>query len=117
MQSSPRPARETNHPENSMYESEMDLTKMTTLSMDDLSVTDYGSTAGTDTTQDSEADEFCRFLLLNPYVIDGGLWTDYYSKDLMMGPEAKQQMVLPDKKPLPNIVERDEVRSSKVGKQ
>jgi hypothetical protein len=57
------------------------------------------------------AEEFARFLLLNPYVVDGTLWQNYYSKEVMMSPEAKRQMVLPDKKPLPNFIERDEIRT------
>ena len=57
-------------------------------------------------------EDFCRFLLLNPHVVDSGLWQDYYSKDVMMSPEAKKQMVLPDRRPLPNVIERDSVKSS-----
>jgi hypothetical protein len=52
-------------------------------------------------------DDFIRFLLLNPYVVDGNIWSDYYSKQTMMSLEAKAAMVLPDKKPLPNVVVRD----------
>lgn len=56
------------------------------------------------------SDEFARFLIVNPYVVDGQLWTDYYSKDVMMTPEARTGMVLPDKKPLPSIPARDYVK-------
>ncbi|KAG8700472.1 hypothetical protein FRC08_004689 [Ceratobasidium sp. 394] len=59
---------------------------------------------------DDENKDFCRFLLLNPYVADGNLWADYYTKGVMMTPEAKEQMVLPDKKPLPNLIARDSIR-------
>lgn len=59
---------------------------------------------------ESENDGFGRFLLLNPYVVDGNLWADYYTKGVIMTPEAKEQMVLPDKKPLPNLIARDSVR-------
>ncbi|KAF7303692.1 ADP-ribosylation factor [Mycena indigotica] len=54
---------------------------------------------------------FLRFLLVNPYVVDGGLWRDYYSKDIMMSPQAKEGMVLPDLKPLPSLVVRDAIKS------
>jgi len=56
-------------------------------------------------------DEFARFLLVNPHVVDGNLWSDFYSKDVLMSPEAKTAMVLPDKKPLPNLVARDAIAS------
>ncbi|KAG9123492.1 hypothetical protein FRC07_014873 [Ceratobasidium sp. 392] len=59
---------------------------------------------------DEENKDFCRFLLLNPYVADGNLWADYYTKGVIMTPAAKEQMVLPDKKPLPNLIARDSVR-------
>ncbi|KAF7371161.1 ADP-ribosylation factor 4 [Mycena sanguinolenta] len=49
-------------------------------------------------------DHFARFLLLNPHLVDGSLWAEYYSKEVIMTPEAKAGMVLPDKKPLPNLV-------------
>ncbi|TDL23019.1 Arf-domain-containing protein [Rickenella mellea] len=53
--------------------------------------------------------DFRRFLLLNPYVVDGNLWADYYSKDVMMTPKAQEGFVLPDKMNLPNLVARDSV--------
>ncbi|KAF8218306.1 ADP-ribosylation factor family-domain-containing protein [Mycena galopus ATCC 62051] len=56
-----------------------------------------------------DLDDFPRFLLLNPYVADGNLWAEYYSKDAMMSVEAKQGPVLPDIKPLPNLVIRDAI--------
>jgi len=68
--------------------------------------------------QDSESspneslNEFARFLLVNPHVADGNLWSDFYSKDVMMSMEAKARMVLPDKKPLPNVVTRDAITTS-----
>ena len=55
-------------------------------------------------------EEFCRFLILNPFVVDGNLWADYYSKDVMMSSAAKESMVFPDKKSLPNLVVRDAVK-------
>ncbi|KDQ56122.1 hypothetical protein JAAARDRAFT_195329 [Jaapia argillacea MUCL 33604] len=55
-------------------------------------------------------DDFFRFLLINPYVVDSNLWTDYYSKDVMMSPKAKEEMVLPDKQPLPSLLVRDTIR-------
>ena len=60
--------------------------------------------------------EFARFLLINPHVVDGNLWSDYYSKEVLMSPKAKEEMVLPDKKPLPNLVARDAITSFGVGK-
>ncbi|TFK44095.1 ADP-ribosylation factor family-domain-containing protein [Crucibulum laeve] len=54
--------------------------------------------------------DFAHFLLVNPYVADGNIWADYYSKSLMMSPKAKAEMVLPDKKPLPNLIVRDAVK-------
>ncbi|KAJ7250600.1 ADP-ribosylation factor [Mycena rebaudengoi] len=57
----------------------------------------------------AESEEFMRFLLLNPFVTDGGLWAQYYSKDVMMSVKAKAEMVLPDKKALPNLVVRDAI--------
>lgn len=55
--------------------------------------------------------EFARFLLVNPHVVDGNLWSDFYSKDVLMSQEAKTVMVLPDKKPLPNLATRDAITS------
>ncbi|KAK7031820.1 ADP-ribosylation factor [Favolaschia claudopus] len=49
-------------------------------------------------------ERFVRFLFTNPHLADGNLWAEYYSKDVMMSPEAKAVMVLPDKKPLPSLV-------------
>ncbi|KAF8666696.1 GTP binding [Rhizoctonia solani] len=66
----------------------------------------------TDDTQVSRGanEDFCRFLLLNPYVADGSLWEDYYSKDVIMTTNAKENMVLPDKLPLPSLIARDSIR-------
>ncbi|KAJ4490970.1 ADP-ribosylation factor [Lentinula aciculospora] len=47
---------------------------------------------------------FVQFLLLNPFVTQGNLWEEYYSREVIMTPEAKQGMVLPDKQPLPNLM-------------
>jgi hypothetical protein len=59
--------------------------------------------------------DFSAFLMLNPFVVDGNLWADYYSKEKLMSPEAKTGVVLPDKKPLPNLVVRDAVTTMKKG--
>ncbi|KAJ6471873.1 ADP-ribosylation factor [Mycena sanguinolenta] len=56
-------------------------------------------------------DHFVRFLLLNPHLVDGNLWAEYYSKEVIMTPEAKAEMVFPDKKPLPNLVPNAPVSS------
>ncbi|KIM45608.1 hypothetical protein M413DRAFT_17481 [Hebeloma cylindrosporum] len=55
--------------------------------------------------------DFAQFLLINPYVVDGNLWADYYTKDVLMSLKAKGEMVLPDKKPLPNLVVRDAINT------
>ncbi|KAJ7708248.1 ADP-ribosylation factor family-domain-containing protein [Mycena rosella] len=60
----------------------------------------------------ASADNFVRFLLLNPFVADGNLWAEYYSKEVIMSPAAKVEMALPDKKPLPNLVSRESVSSA-----
>lgn len=52
-------------------------------------------------------DDFARFLIVSPYVVDGNLWMDYYSKEVIMTPIAKKQMVLPDRKRLPSITDKD----------
>jgi hypothetical protein len=54
--------------------------------------------------------EFSQFIVVNPYVVDSHLWSDYYSMDVMMSLEAKDAMVLPDKKALPNLVSRETIR-------
>lgn len=59
--------------------------------------------------QSALPNDFADFLLLNPHVADGNLWADYYTKAVMMSPQAKSEMVLPDKKPLPNLVIRDAI--------
>lgn len=64
---------------------------------------------GSSTAEDVLADDFAHFLLLNPYVADGNLWASYYSKDVMMSPKARAELVLPDVKPLPSLVVRDAI--------
>ncbi|KAF6744944.1 ADP-ribosylation factor [Ephemerocybe angulata] len=56
------------------------------------------------------SEDFFRFLLVNPHVVDGGLWSEYYTKEMIMSAEAKAEMVLPDKKPLPSMAGRDAYR-------
>ncbi|KAJ7042346.1 ADP-ribosylation factor [Mycena alexandri] len=72
---------------------------------------DNHSTAQTlvEDTDAKSVDAFARFLVLNPFLADGNLWAEYYSKEVIMSPDAKATMVLPDKKPLPNIVTRDAI--------
>lgn len=53
------------------------------------------------------ADNFSLFLVMNPHVCDGMLFSDYYNKQTIMSPAAKEAMVLPDIKPLPNVVQRE----------
>ncbi|KAG5219373.1 ADP-ribosylation factor [Salix suchowensis] len=51
----------------------------------------------------------CSLLASQSYVVDGNIWSNYYSKDVIMTPAAKAGLVLPDKKPLPSILSRDAV--------
>lgn len=49
--------------------------------------------------------DFKGFLFSNPQLSDGGLFLEYYSKEVMLRDRlARTQVVLPDKKPLPSIV-------------
>lgn len=84
-------------------------------------VTSTGSTSTTSTSPnpayasnpeldpDSWRNAFARFILLNPHVVDSSLWSEYYTKEVIMTPQAKAEMVLPDKKPLPSLVVRDQL--------
>ncbi|KAF8912612.1 ADP-ribosylation factor family-domain-containing protein [Mucidula mucida] len=65
-----------------------------------------------DTAAPSDSD-FLRFLLLNGHLVEGRLWEGYYSKETMMSPEAKEGVVLPDKRALPNLVGRDVIVAMK----
>ncbi|KAJ7729799.1 ADP-ribosylation factor family-domain-containing protein [Mycena metata] len=60
---------------------------------------------------------FIKFLLCNPFLADDDLWTEYYSREVMMSSKAKARMVLPDKQRLPNLVGREEILSSFKGKR
>ena len=49
--------------------------------------------------------DFKGFLLMNPQLANGGLFLEYFTKDLMlMKMESRQQVVLPDIKQLPSII-------------
>lgn len=49
--------------------------------------------------------DFKGFLFLNPQLANGGLFLEYFTKDLMlMKMESRKQVVLPDIKPLPSII-------------
>ncbi|KAI6656896.1 GTP-binding ADP-ribosylation factor [Oopsacas minuta] len=49
--------------------------------------------------------DFKGFLLMNPQLANGGLFLEYFTKDLMlMKMESRKQVVLPDIKPLPSII-------------
>lgn len=49
--------------------------------------------------------DFKTFLLLNPQLANGGLFLQYYSKETMlMNPESRAHLVLPDKSPLPSYI-------------
>jgi hypothetical protein len=48
---------------------------------------------------------FEEFLRMNPQLMNGGLFLEYYKKETMLNnPIARQEMVLPDIKPLPTLV-------------
>lgn len=48
---------------------------------------------------------FKTFLFMNPALADGQLWAYHYTKKrLMMDAEARNRVVLPDRKPLPSII-------------
>jgi hypothetical protein len=48
---------------------------------------------------------FVGFLLMNPQLSNGGLFLHYYSKQrMLLDPEARSSVLLPDKVPLPSIV-------------
>jgi ADP-ribosylation factor 1/2 len=49
--------------------------------------------------------DFKTFLLLNPQLCNGGMFLHYYTKKLMlMTPDARTQVVLPDLRPLPSLL-------------
>jgi len=50
-------------------------------------------------------DEFAYFLTRNPYLVDAQLWAEYYSKEVLMSPEAKTGMRFPDRKKLPDVLQ------------
>lgn len=50
---------------------------------------------------------FEAFLSLNPQLMNGGLFLEYYKKEtLLNNPVARREMVLPDIKPLPTMVSK-----------
>ncbi|KAJ4349618.1 uncharacterized protein N0V89_008234 [Didymosphaeria variabile] len=56
------------------------------------------------TEKDPRLDDFRRFLMVNQYLVDGQLWADYYSKEHLMSSEAKEGVVFPDIKGLPDVL-------------
>eukprot|EP00927_Polykrikos_kofoidii_P009755 TRINITY_DN14087_c0_g1_i1.p1 TRINITY_DN14087_c0_g1~~TRINITY_DN14087_c0_g1_i1.p1 ORF type:complete len:511 (+),score=89.43 TRINITY_DN14087_c0_g1_i1:78-1610(+) len=53
--------------------------------------------------------DFKGFLLMNPQLSNGGLFLHYYTKKLMLlSPEARTQVVMPDKIPLPSLISSTE---------
>ncbi|KAI9333437.1 ADP-ribosylation factor family-domain-containing protein [Obelidium mucronatum] len=56
--------------------------------------------------------EFPEFLLANPFLMWSGLWTLHYDKDVIMTPKAKEQFVLPNKRPLPSYMSLTEAGQS-----
>lgn len=54
---------------------------------------------------------FETFIGLNQHLMNGGLFLEYYTKDtLLNNPIARQEMVLPDVKPLPTVVVKRNVK-------
>jgi len=48
---------------------------------------------------------FKKFLLMNPQLVNGGLFLHYYSKQrMLMNAEARSAVLLPDIRPLPSVV-------------
>ncbi|CAF4632085.1 unnamed protein product [Rotaria sp. Silwood1] len=55
--------------------------------------------------QSSKQINFEEFLRLNPHLLNEALYLEYYKKETMLNnPIARQEMVLPDVKPLPTLV-------------
>ncbi len=50
--------------------------------------------------------DFKGFLFMNPQLSNGGMYLEYYNKDTMMSPTAKASVVLPDKKALPSMINK-----------
>ncbi|KAJ7348147.1 hypothetical protein DFH08DRAFT_1001758 [Mycena albidolilacea] len=67
---------------------------------------------GEDALHDQFDPGFLGFLRLNPHAVDEDLWMEYYSRELMMSPKARDTMALPDKGRLPNLVGRDLILSA-----
>eukprot|EP00475_Leptophrys_vorax_P045763 TRINITY_DN9627_c0_g1_i2.p1 TRINITY_DN9627_c0_g1~~TRINITY_DN9627_c0_g1_i2.p1 ORF type:complete len:573 (+),score=143.83 TRINITY_DN9627_c0_g1_i2:163-1719(+) len=62
--------------------------------------------------------DFKGFLLSNPQLSDGGLFLDFYNKNTILhNPKAREEVVLPDKKPLPSIVPNSMVKGLKLEAQ
>ena len=61
--------------------------------------------------------DFKTFLLLNPQLVNGGLFLHYYSKQrMLMDADARVSVLLPDLRPLPSIVSSSPSTSSATGK-
>ncbi|KAJ7471148.1 ADP-ribosylation factor family-domain-containing protein [Mycena galericulata] len=73
---------------------------------------EYSGEEGDGESEEKPDAAFVRFLLLNPFVVDKELWTEYYSAEVMMSAKARARMVLPDKRRLPNLVGREVILSS-----
>jgi len=52
----------------------------------------------------SEEELFPKFLEFYPTVMWSGLWTEHYTKPVMMSPKARAEYVLPDLKPFPAYI-------------
>ncbi|KAK0612191.1 P-loop containing nucleoside triphosphate hydrolase protein [Immersiella caudata] len=63
----------------------------------------------------SPLDDFAHFLAVNSYLVDGQLWADYYSKEVLMSPEAKQGVQFPDIKKLPDVLYPTKTEKVRIG--
>ncbi|KND91576.1 Uncharacterized protein TOPH_03659 [Tolypocladium ophioglossoides CBS 100239] len=49
-------------------------------------------------------DDFKDVLVHSPELMDAGLWKDYYSKDRLFTPEAREGWCAPDLRPFPSVI-------------
>lgn len=49
------------------------------------------------------AQDFRGVLLHSPSLLDTRLWAEYYTKEVLFGPRAREDFVMPDIKPFPQV--------------
>ncbi|KAJ3780643.1 ADP-ribosylation factor family-domain-containing protein [Lentinula aff. detonsa] len=80
----------------------------TTTTATTMTVSTLSTSPNTQDTKNNEKNKknqlFAQFILSNPFVTQGNLWEEYYSREVIMSPEAKEGMVFPDRKPLPSLI-------------